>query len=99
MREDATIDMDAGPRVTKMYRLLVEYLAEAEGMPMSRVYQAALDGWIVDYDWSKADLTDYYGRRADDLDRAKHELAQRGARARRTARDADRGRTRELATA
>lgn len=36
----------------KMYRLAVEYMAEARGVPMSQIYQDALDALLADFDWS-----------------------------------------------
>lgn len=78
MRSDDAIDMDSGPRVPKMYRLAVEYLAETEGVPMTRIYQDALDALIATRTWALKDLQDYYGRRADDLDIAMTAMKQRG---------------------
>ena len=86
MRDDEVIQMDGGPRVTKMYRLLVEYLAASNGIPMSKVYQRALEAWMADYEWAKKDLEDFYGLRAGDLNKAMSEMKESGIRQRRAAK-------------
>src|SRR5438477_2414693 len=77
MREDI-IDIDTGPRVPKLYRLCVEYLAEVEGVPMSRIYQDALDALLASREWTLNDLRDYYGRRADGLHQQMTAMKERG---------------------
>jgi hypothetical protein len=83
MRDDEVVQLDNGPRVAKMFRLMVEFIAEREDIPMGKVYQRALELFVADYEWTKADLTDYYGKRADDLDGAMHEMKLRGIRTKR----------------
>lgn len=100
MRNDEVIEMDAGPRVPKMYRLAVEYISESQGIPMSRVYQDALDAFLADFDWTDDGLRDYYGRRADDLGQHMHVMKLRGIKARRSKSPIRRnGRDRDLAAA
>lgn len=96
MRGDEVIDMDAGPRVPKMYRLAVEYLAESQGVPMSRIYQDALDALLADFDWTHKGLKDYYGRRADDLNHHMSAMKERGIGRR---RDASKARDRRVRSA
>jgi len=86
MREDQVVQIDGGPRVKAMTRLAVEYIAERENLPMSQVWQTAMEAFLVDFNWTEAELADYYGRRAHDLDRAMHEMKLRGLRQRKTAR-------------
>lgn len=83
MRSDEVIEIDAGPRVPKMYRLAVEYLSETQGVPMSRIYQNALDALMADEEWTLKGLREYYGRRADDIDHQMSVCKERGIRARR----------------
>lgn len=90
MRSDEVIEIDGGPRVPKMYRLAVEYLSESQGVPMSRIYQNALDALLADFDWTHQGLRDYYGRRADDLDQHMSVMKERGIRNRREASKARR---------
>jgi hypothetical protein len=78
MKAEDVIAIDGGPRVPKMYRLAVEYLSETEAVPMSRIYQDALDALLASRTWALKDLQDYYGRRADDLNTAMSAMKQRG---------------------
>lgn len=85
MRSEEVIEIDGGPRVPKMYRLAVEYLAESQGFPMSRIYQDALDALLADFDWTQKGLRDYYGRRSDDLNYHMSQMKERGISKRREA--------------
>jgi hypothetical protein len=82
-RSEEVIDIDSGPRVPKMYRLAVEYLAESQGVPMGRVYQDALDALMADFEWTLQGLRDYYGRRSTDLNAHMAVMKERGIKHRR----------------
>lgn len=84
MRSDDVIEMDGGPRVAKMYRLAVEYFSATEGVPMSRIYQDALDLFLAEKAWTEQELKDYYGRRAYDLNQAMAAMSERGISSQRT---------------
>jgi hypothetical protein len=88
MRSDDVVQLDNGPRVKKMTRLAVSYLADREGVPQFVIYQRAFEALLADFDWTAEELADYYGKRAVDLDKAMHEMKGRGIK---TRRDSKRG--------